>query len=112
MRRPYHPVETIKRWGDTALALTAISAILAGGVSVFGGHLPPWATEAWAAEQEQRTQTNTQAINQLTVLLLSDKVAQIQGALLSNPGDQNLRASLLYWQNQLSSAQASTLPHK
>lgn len=102
----------IKLWGEMAIALTAVSAAFSFLVSAFGGHLPPWATFAWAQTQEQIQRENAKQISQLNVLILSDKVAQIQTAVSQNPSDVNLRASLLYWQEQLQQAMTATLSRR
>jgi hypothetical protein len=103
--------ERVKRWGEAAAAATALWALILGFTTAVGGHLPPWATYAWAQSQDQITRQNALQLSELNVIMLSDKVAQIQGALQTNPGDVNLRASLLYWEQQLAVAQAMTMPH-
>lgn len=95
----------LKRLGEAAGAGLAVWAIIVALVGLVGGHLPPWATYAWAQSQQQLT-------SQLTVLVLSDKVAQIQAALAAHPGDVNLQASLNYWKIQLQVAMDESLPAK
>lgn len=102
--------DRLKRWGELAAAMTAVAAVFSAMVAAFGGHLPPWATWAWAMSLEDATKQNSIQIGQLNTLLLSDKVSQLEGAVAANPGDQNLRASLNYWKLQLQIAQSASLP--
>lgn len=105
-------MERLKRYGEMCGAFAAIWAVVVFLTAVVGGHLPPWATWAWAQTQEQLQQQNIQQIGQLNALMLSDKVSQLQSAVTTNPGDPNLRASLNYWQMQLGLAQAASMPRR
>ena len=103
-------MERLKKWGEMATALTVIAALFSGMIAAFGGHIPPYMSWAEGMTLEDAVKNNAQATQQLTVVILSDKVADIQTVLAANPSDKNLRSSLLYWQQQLAIAQAATLP--
>jgi hypothetical protein len=102
-------MDQLKRWGELCGAAAAMWVVLAFLVSATGGHLPPWATFAWAQTQEELMRQNSTEISQLNTLVLSDKVSQLEAAVAAHPGDPNLQASLNFWRLQLQAAQGSAL---
>lgn len=105
-------LEKLKSFGAGAGAAMAVFAALSALVSAFGGHMPPWATYAWAQTIEQATAQNRVSIQQLNALLMSQKVAELQARAVANPRDVFVQQELRYWTIQLKEAEDALLKRK
>lgn len=104
--------EKLKSFGAGAGAAMAVLAAMTAMISAFGGHVPPWATYAWATTIEQATTQNAVSIQQLNALFISQKVAELQARAAANPQDVFVQQELRYWTIQLKQAEDALLKRK
>ena len=96
----------LKRQGEVAAGITAITGLVAGLSVLLDGHLPPWFPASAAEKVQTQICEVNKAVNSLSLIVMMRMAQDAKATAEKNPRDASAQMQASFWDAKVKAALA------